>query len=68
VRARGRRRERRWTLELERTLDTGQAHDTRFNLGRSDRMAASLFDHTGDMDKATGVIELGAAKRAGAAQ
>jgi hypothetical protein len=54
----------RWTLEIERALDTGQADDTRFDLARSYRMALAVFDHTGDMDKATGVIELVFASRA----
>ncbi len=58
VRAKGRWSDGRWTLELERALDTGQADDTRFDLARSYRMALAVFDHTGDMDKATGVIEL----------
>jgi hypothetical protein len=64
VRAQGRWSEGRWTLELERALDTGHADDTRFDVARSYRMAASLFDHTGDMDKATGVIDLVFASRA----
>lgn len=47
-----------WTLELERKLDTGHADDTAFDLKRTDKMAVSAHDRTGDMDKASGVIEL----------
>ena len=47
-----------WTLELGRKLNTKHRDDTVFELSRSYKMAMSMFDHTGNMDKATGVIEL----------
>jgi hypothetical protein len=47
-----------WTLELERKLDTGHPDDTVFDLKRTYKMAVSAHDRTGDMDKASGVIEL----------
>ncbi|GMV83288.1 MAG: hypothetical protein AMXMBFR7_44720 [Planctomycetota bacterium] len=47
-----------WTLELKRKLDTGHADDTAFDPARTYRMAVSVHDRTGDMDKASGVIEL----------
>jgi hypothetical protein len=58
VLAKGTWKDGRWTLELVRSLETGQGDDTRFDPARSYRMAAAVFDHTGDMDKATGPIEL----------
>ncbi len=64
VRAKGSWKDGRWTLELARSLDTAHADDTRFDLARTYRMAAAVFDHTGDMDKATGPIELVFASRA----
>ncbi|MBI4564808.1 MAG: hypothetical protein HY716_08980 [Planctomycetes bacterium] len=47
-----------WTLELERELDTGHDDDTKFEPGRTTKMAVSAHDRTGDMDKASGAIEL----------
>ena len=47
-----------WTLELERKLDTGHPDDTAFDLKRTYKMAVSTHDRTGDMDKASGVIDL----------
>lgn len=47
-----------WTLELERKLDTAHEDDTKFELGRSYKMAVAAHDRTGDMDKASGVIEV----------
>ncbi|MBI4563362.1 MAG: hypothetical protein HY716_01540 [Planctomycetes bacterium] len=47
-----------WTLELERKLDTGNPDDTKFEPGRVYKMAVSAHDHTGDMDKASEVMEL----------
>ncbi len=64
IRAKGSWKDGRWTLEFERARDTAQGDDTRFDLARSYRMAVAVFDHTGDMDKATGPIELIFASRA----
>lgn len=47
-----------WTLEFERKLDTGNPDDTVFAPGKSYKMAVGTHDRTGDMDKATGVLEL----------
>lgn len=58
VRAKGGWASGRWTLEFERRLDTAQPDDTPFDLGRSYRMALAAFDRTGEMDKASGLIEL----------
>lgn len=52
-----------WTLELERRLDTGHADDTAYDPARTYRMALSVHDRTGNMDKASGVIELAFAPR-----
>ena len=62
VRAKGSWASGRWTLELSRRLNTGHADDTTFERGRSYRMAIAAFDRTGDMDKASGVIELSFAR------
>ncbi len=58
VRARGSWSDGRWTLELARRLDTGHPDDTALELGRSYRIAVAVFDHTGEMDKASSVILL----------
>jgi hypothetical protein len=58
VRARGTWIAGRWTVEFERALDTGHADDTPFSLTRPYRMAVAVHDRTGDMDKASGLIEL----------
>lgn len=58
VRAKGVWRDGRWTLELERKLSTGHPDDAAFAPGRAIKMAAATFDRTGDMDRASGVIEL----------
>lgn len=58
VRAKGAWSDGWWTLELERKLDTGHPDDTAFDTSKTYRMAVSVHDHTGDMDKASGVIEL----------
>lgn len=58
VRAKGRWADGKWSLELGRKLDTGQSDDTRFSTTRSCDFAISTFDHTGDMDKASGTIRL----------
>ncbi len=62
VQARGRWAGGRWTLELARRLDTHQADDTALDPSRSYLMSAAVFDHTGDMDKATDAITLSFAK------
>ena len=48
----------RWTLELSRRLDTKHPDDTAFDRARTYRIALGVFDSTGSMDKASGVIEL----------
>lgn len=58
VRAKGAWEGGAWTLELERKLDTGFADDTKFQPGRTYKIAVAPHDRTGDMDKASGVIEL----------
>lgn len=63
VRAKGAWADGWWTLELERRLDTGHADDTAFDPQRTYKMAISTHDRTGDMDKASGVIELAFAKK-----
>jgi len=47
-----------WTLELARRLDTEHKDDTPFDLELVYRMAVSVHDRTGDMDKASGAIKL----------
>jgi len=58
VRAKGTWAEGWWTLELERKLDTGNTDDTKFDPKRSYKFAVGPHDRTGDMDKASGVLEL----------
>lgn len=58
VRASGAWVQNRWTLEFARRLNTGHPDDTAFDLTRSFKMAVAAFDQTGDMDKASGIIEL----------
>ncbi|MBI2901101.1 MAG: hypothetical protein HYY17_13020 [Planctomycetes bacterium] len=58
VRAKGTWTDGWWTLELERKLDTGHEDDTRFDVGRTYKMAVSAHDRTGDMDKSSGVLRL----------
>ncbi|MBI4622967.1 MAG: hypothetical protein HY736_07030 [Verrucomicrobia bacterium] len=58
VRAKGAWADGRWTLEFARKLDTGHADDTRFDPARTYRFAIGVHNDTGDMDKASGVIEL----------
>jgi len=58
VRAKGIWADGWWTLELERKLDTGNADDTKFDLKRAYKFAVGPHDRTGDMDKASGVLEL----------
>ena len=58
VRAKGAWSDGWWTLELERKLSTGYPDDTEFDPKRTYKLAVSAHDRTGDMDKASGVIEL----------
>jgi hypothetical protein len=62
VQAKGQWAKGRWTIELARRLDTKQADDTAFDPSKSYQMSAAVFDHTGDMDKATDAITLSFAK------
>lgn len=62
VRAKARWSDGWWTLELERKLDTGHPDDVAFDPKRTYRMAVSAHDRTGDMDKASPVLELGFGK------
>ena len=48
----------KWTLELARRLSTGQSDDTPFDPAKTCKMALAVFDQTGNMDKASPVIEL----------
>jgi len=58
VKAQGTWADGRWTLELARKLATAHSDDTAFDLSRSYKLAVGVHDDTGDMDKASGVIEL----------
>lgn len=58
VRAKGAWSDGWWMLELERRLSTGYPDDTAFDPKRTYNMAVSAHDRTGEMDKASGVIEL----------
>lgn len=58
VRAKGTWADGKWTLEFARKLDTGNPDDTRFDIARAYKFAVGVHNDTGDMDKATGVIEL----------
>jgi hypothetical protein len=58
VHAKGAWKDGSWVLELARKLDTGHADDTRFDPAHSYRFAVGTQDRTGDMDKASGIIEL----------
>jgi hypothetical protein len=58
VLAKGRWADGWWTLEIKRRLDTGHPDDTVFDTDRTYPMAVSTHDRTGEMDKASGVIDL----------
>ena len=58
VRAKGAWSNGRWTVELQRRLLTGHDDDSQFEPGRRYKMAISTHDHSGDMDKASEVVEL----------
>lgn len=63
VKAKGRWADGWWTLELERKLDTGHPDDAAFAPARTYKMAVSAHDRTGDMDKASPVLELSFPKK-----
>lgn len=63
VKAKGQWSDGWWTLELERKLDTGHPDDAAFDPKRAYKMAVSAHDRTGDMDKASGVVELAFGKK-----
>lgn len=58
VNAKGAWADGKWPLEFARRLDTAQSDDTAFNLARTYRMAVSVHDQTGEMDKASEAIVL----------
>lgn len=58
VQAKGAWASGKWTVEFARRLDTGQSDDTAFDPSRSFRMAVSVHDRTGEMDKASEAIVL----------
>lgn len=62
VQAKGAWADGKWTLEFARKLNTGHADDTAFDPSRSFKLAVGVHNDTGDMDKASGVIELSFAK------
>lgn len=65
VAAKGTWKEGRWTIELSRLLVTGNADDSPFEVGKTLAMGIATFDRTGEMDKATGPVELVLARNAG---
>jgi hypothetical protein len=62
VQAKGAWADGKWTLELSRKLKTGHPDDTAFDLARGYKMAIGVHNDTGDMDKASGIVELTFAK------
>lgn len=58
VKAKGAWADGGWTLEFGRKLNTGNSDDTPFDVRRPYKLAVAAHDRTGDMDKASGVIEL----------
>ncbi len=58
MRAKGAWANGRWTLEFERRLDTRNPDDTAFDTKRVYKMALAAFDRTGEMDKASDLVEL----------
>jgi hypothetical protein len=62
VQAKGHWADGKWTLEFARKLDTGYPDDTPLSLSRTYKFAVGVHNDTGDMDKASGVIELGFSK------
>lgn len=58
VQAKGAWADGKWALELARKLDTGHTDDTTFDASKTYKLAIGVHNDTGDMDKASGVIEL----------
>lgn len=58
VQAKGAWASGKWTVEFARKLDTGQADDTPFDPARTRRMAVSVHDRSGEMDKASEAVVL----------
>jgi hypothetical protein len=58
VNAKGSWADGKWTVEFARRLNTGQSDDTVFDVARAYRLALSVHDRTGEMDKATEAIVL----------
>lgn len=59
IRAKGRWENGRWTVEFMRALNTGHLDDTAFETKKTYAMAVAVQDRTGDMDKASSVVQLG---------
>jgi hypothetical protein len=62
VQAKGAWADGKWTLELARKMNIDHGDDTEFDTSRSYKFAVGVQNDTGDMDKASGVIELRFAK------
>ena len=58
VKAKGRWENGRWNLEFARKLDTNYPDDTAFDIQKDYKMGLAPFDHTGDMDMASGKFKL----------
>lgn len=58
VQAKGAWADCKWTLEFARKLNTGNPDDTAFDAARAYKMSVSVHNDTGDMDKATPVLDL----------
>lgn len=58
VQAKGAWADGKWTLEFARKLNTGNPDDTAFDPARTYKMGVGVHNDTGDMDKATPVLEL----------
>lgn len=58
VQAKGTWSNGKWTLEFARKLSTGNADDTAFDTSQTYKMAVSVHDRTGDMDKSSDLVVL----------
>ena len=58
VRAKGTWADGHWTLEMSRKLNTGHKDDVVFDPSRTLLLAVAPFQRTGDMDMASGAIQL----------
>lgn len=58
VRAKGIWADGHWTLEMSRKLNTSHKDDVEFDPQRPLKIAVAPFQRTGDMDMASGIIEL----------